>query len=104
MVNEITWRMVATLLVLCSPSAVLGQSLSYTDCSPPKASGGNGYCGPSQCANIPSNTQPGCDFQAACSGTSTSGCTSTINYQSQARRFLACCGALGTGVCDVHGE
>ena len=103
---SIRWRVLALLmsLVLCSRSAVLGQSLSYTDCSPPKAFGGNGYCGPSQCANIPTNNQPGCDFQAACTGNQRNGCTSSINYQIQARRCMTGwggtkCVATGVSVC-----
>ena len=64
----------AFLAVMALSLASIGAAYDFTanDCYLPKAQGGQGYCGPSQCQNIPTNTN------SDCVNTGT-----TINYQAQ---------------------
>ena len=73
----------AFLAAMALSLASIGAAYDFTanDCYLPKAQGGQGYCGPSQCQNIPTNTNSACDFSAACSSTNAKACTSTIDYQ-----------------------
>lgn len=57
-------RLLALVGLLCvAPFSALSADMGYT-CSPPKAYGGLGFCGPMQCSAA-TTTKPACDYQAS---------------------------------------